>query len=66
MTIDEIRNLPRPALRTDVASVLGCDVRTVDRAIEEGVIRAFRIGRRVFIPVIPLVQLLEEGLGNES
>ena len=61
MTIDEIKSLQRPARRADVASVLGCDVRTVDQAIEDGTIKSFRIGRRVFVPVKPLVTLLEGG-----
>jgi|AntAceMinimDraft_1070359.scaffolds.fasta_scaffold322792_2 excisionase family DNA binding protein len=61
MTIDEMKNLQRPARRADVASVLGCDVRTVDHAIEDGTIKSFRIGRRVFVPVKPLLTLLEGG-----
>jgi hypothetical protein len=44
MTIDEMRNLQRPARRADVASVLGCDVRTVDQAIEDGTIEALGAG----------------------
>jgi excisionase family DNA binding protein len=66
MTIDEIKNLTRPALRTEAADVLCCDVRTIDRAIQEGTIKSFRIGRRVFLPVKPLVALLEgvESHGN--
>ena len=61
MTIDEMKNLQRPARRADVASVLGCDVRTVDQAIEDGTIKSFRIGRTVFVPVKPLVTLMEGG-----
>lgn len=61
MTIDEMKNLQRPACRADVASVLRCDVRTVDQAIEDGTIKSFRIGRKVFVPVKPLVTLLEGG-----
>lgn len=59
MTIEDIRKLSRPALRSEVAQVLGCDVRTVDRAIQDGTVQAFRIGRRVYIPVGPLLNLLE-------
>ena len=61
LSIEEIKRLQRPALRTEVASVLGCNVKTVDRAIQEGTIKVFRIGRRIYIPVEPLVRLLERG-----
>lgn len=40
------------------ASVLGIDVRTVTRAIENGELPALRLGRRVLIPRLPLLACL--------
>jgi excisionase family DNA binding protein len=61
MTIDELRSLQRPTCRTEVARFLECDVRTVDRAIADGTIKSFRIGRKVYIPTQPFIQLAETG-----
>jgi excisionase family DNA binding protein len=40
------------------ASVLGVDVRTVSRAIENGDLPALRLGRRVLVPRLPLLAAL--------
>lgn len=65
MTIDELKGLKRPTCRTEVAQFFNCDVRTVDRAIADGTIKAFRIGRKVYIPTQPLIQLAETGAYGE-
>lgn len=61
MTIDEIRSLGRPIQRVEAAAALLCDPRTIDKAINRGTIKAFRIGRKVFIPSGPFADLLERG-----
>ena len=66
MTIDDLRKMSGPVLRKDVAQILGCDLRTVDRALKDGTIKYFQIGRRIFIPVKPFIQLLETGDSGES
>jgi excisionase family DNA binding protein len=40
------------------AEVLGIDVRTVSRAIENGELPALRLGRRVLVPRLPLLAAL--------
>jgi excisionase family DNA binding protein len=42
----------------EAASVLGVDVRTVSRAIENGELPALRLGRRVLVPRLPLLAAL--------
>lgn len=41
--------------RSEVASLLAVDPRTVDHAIDEGTIPAVRLGRRVLIPRRPFL-----------
>ena len=45
--------------RADVAELLDVDERTVTRAVEAGQLPSLRIGRRVLIPRVPLLALLE-------
>lgn len=45
--------------RADAAAVLGIDQRTVTRAIEDGQLPSLRVGRRVLVPRLPLLALLE-------
>jgi hypothetical protein len=66
MNLDEMKKLTGPMLRKDVAQILGCDLRTVDRALSDGTIKSFNVGRRVFIPVKPFVKLIESGDSGES
>ena len=51
------------------AAVLGVDVRTVSRAIHNGELPALRLGRRLLIPRLPLLDCLGasgDGLGQHS
>lgn len=45
--------------RDDVAELLGVDPRTVTSAVESGQLPSLRVGRRVLIPRVPLLALLE-------
>ena len=45
--------------RADVAVLLDVDERTVTRAVDAGQLPSLRIGRRVLIPRMPLLALLE-------
>lgn len=45
--------------RADVAALLDVDERTVTRAVDAGQLPSLRIGRRVLIPRVPLLALLE-------
>ncbi len=56
MDLEELR-ISRAAVVTvaQAAAVLGVDVRTVTRAIENGELQAVRLGRRVLIPRLPLL-----------
>ncbi|MFQ1002609.1 helix-turn-helix domain-containing protein [Modestobacter sp. SSW1-42] len=59
MNLDDLCNSKAAALTvTDVASVLGVDVRTVSRACDEGQLPSLRISRRLLIPRLPLLALL--------
>jgi excisionase family DNA binding protein len=44
--------------RADVAALLDVDERTVTRAVEAGQIPSLRVGHRVLIPRLPLLELL--------
>ena len=59
MDLQELR-VSRSAVVTvaEAASVLGVDVRTVSRAIENGELPALRLGRRVLVPRLPLLAAL--------
>ena len=59
MDLDELR-ISRAAVVTvaQAASVVGVDVGTVSRAIENGELPALRLGRRVLIPRLPLLAVL--------
>jgi excisionase family DNA binding protein len=52
MSLEELRRSNKAVItRAEVASLLGCDARTVSRAIAENTIPNIKLGRRVFIPV---------------
>jgi excisionase family DNA binding protein len=57
--LEELR-ISRAAVVTvaQAAEVLGIDVRTVSRAIENGELPALRLGRRVLVPRLPLLAAL--------
>ena len=59
MDLEELR-ISRAAVVTvaQAADVLGVDVRTVSRAIENGELPALRLGRRVLVPRLPLLAAL--------
>lgn len=44
--------------RTDAASLLKCDPRTVSRGMADGSIPSISLGRRKLIPLIPFLRLL--------
>lgn len=52
--------------RADVAAVLDVDERTVTRAVDAGQIPCLRVGRRVLIPRLPLLALLEGSPTRET
>lgn len=59
MTLDELLATDRAVItRTEVASLLECDERTVSNAIAAGGLPSVRVGRRVLIPVRRLIPLL--------
>ncbi|GAA2850295.1 hypothetical protein GCM10010472_04190 [Pseudonocardia halophobica] len=45
----------------DCARLLHLDPRTVSRAIEDGQLPSIKVGRRILIPRLPLLQMLEGG-----
>ena len=62
MTIDELRESSRATVTVrEAAELLGVDNRTLSAAlsIHGGAIYAVRIGRRVVIPRVPLVAILD-------
>lgn len=59
MTIAEIVHSAKGAITVaDAAAVLGCDPRTVSRAIAEGKVPSIPLGRRQYIPVAPFLAML--------
>ena len=66
VTLDELR-ASRSAVVTvaQAAAVLGVDVRTVSRAIQNGELPALRLGRRVLIPRLPLLTVLGVAVGDD-
>jgi hypothetical protein len=59
MSIDSLRNSGRAVItRSEAAQLLECDPRTLNKALGEGRITTIQIGRKQFIPVIPLLRLL--------
>ena len=59
MSLEELRHSKKAVItRTEAASLLGCDARTVSRGIESNTIPSLKLGRRVFIPVPAFLSLL--------
>ncbi|WP_295658988.1 excisionase family DNA-binding protein [uncultured Nocardioides sp.] len=53
-----LRSTDREVLnRSEVASLLAVDPRTVDNAIEDGTLPSVRLGRRVLIPRRPFLEV---------
>lgn len=60
VTIDELRESRSVVItRTEVASALGVDPRTVTLAIESGSIPSVKLGRRVVIPREKFLRLFD-------
>ena len=60
MKVEELSSLNRSViLVSEAARFLGCDPRTVSRAVKSGTIKGFTLGRRVYIPVRTFQNLLE-------
>ena len=57
--IDWLRTTRRATLtRTELATLLHVDQRTVNKAIQDGEIPAVRLGRRILIPAAKIRELL--------
>lgn len=67
VNLDELR-ASRSAVVTlaQAATVLGVDVRTVSRAVQNGDLPAVRLGRRLLIPRLPLLARLGASDGLDS
>lgn len=60
LTLSDIAAMTKPTLnRTEVASFMGCDPRTVTVGIQDGTIPAIKLGRRVLIPREKFLKLFE-------
>jgi excisionase family DNA binding protein len=65
MSIDDYMNSDEAVIsRTDAATLLKCDPRTVSRGIVDGSIPSISLGRRRLIPLKPFLRLL--GLDKEE
>jgi excisionase family DNA binding protein len=66
MDLEDLR-ASRSAVVTvaQAASIFGVDVRTVSRAIQTGELPVLRLGRRILIPRIRLLELLGVDGGGE-
>ncbi len=59
MSIDSLRTSGKAVISiAETAQLLECDPRTVNKGIGEGRIPSIPIGRRLLVPVIPLLRLL--------
>jgi excisionase family DNA binding protein len=59
MTIDSLMDGSKFVItRSEAAQLLECDPRTVSRGIEDGTIKAIRLGKRVLVLVKPFLNLL--------
>ena len=52
-------DLPNRMTKQEVADATGKGLRTIDRYIAEGRLRAFRMGNRVFVAKVDLIDMLE-------
>lgn len=51
----------RPATPDELCELIGCSRPTIDRALHDGVIPHFRLGRRYFIPRNVVTEMLNNG-----
>lgn len=59
MDLDDLRASGAAVVTVaEAASLLGVDVRTVSRAIQDGELPVLRLGRRILIPRLRLLELL--------
>lgn len=59
MSISDLINAEAAVIsRSDAASLLKCDPRTVTRGIADGSIPSIKLGRRKVIPLKPFLKLL--------
>ena len=59
MTLEELRHSNKAVItRSEAASLLHCDARTVSRGIDDHTIPSIKLGRRVFIPVPAFLSML--------
>lgn len=59
MDLDELRRSGAAVVSiADAANLLGVDVRTVSRAMQNGDLPALRVGRRLLIPRLPFLASL--------
>lgn len=58
MQMQPLANAPTNMTRDEAAAHLRCHARSIDRRIDEGVIKAVKIGRRVLIPKAEIQRLL--------
>jgi hypothetical protein len=59
MSLDDYMNSNEAVIsRTDAATLLKCDPRTVSRGIVDGSIPSISLGRRKLIPLKPFLRLL--------
>jgi hypothetical protein len=59
MSIDDYLNSNEAVIsRTDAATLLKCDPRTVSRGILDGSIPSISLGKRTLIPLRPFLRLL--------
>jgi excisionase family DNA binding protein len=59
MTIDSLMDGSKFVItRSEAAQLLECDPRTVSRGIEDGTIKAIRLGKRVLVLVKPFLNLV--------
>lgn len=70
-TLDEVKASPLAVLTVaEAAAVMRLDPRTVRHGCESGEVPCVRVGRRVMVPRLPFLALLEGGMhdppGNEQ
>lgn len=46
--------------RSEAAALLGCDLSTIIRRIDDGTLRSVKLGRRVLVPAAEIARLLGE------
>ena len=52
--------------RESAAEALDCSLRSVDKLIEQGELKAQKVGRRILIPYAELERLVMEGMRHDT